>query len=70
METILKEKIYIINGPNLNKLGTREPDKYGTLNLQEIEDICKHEIICKGKKINIYEENILIFFEKKNRLIL
>ena len=36
----------------------------------EIEDICKHEIICKGKKINIYEENILIFFEKKNRLIL
>ena len=31
----------------------------------EIEDICKHEIICKGKKINIYEENILIFLKRK-----
>ena len=37
----MKDKIYIINAPNLNKLGTREPDKYGNLNLQEIEDICK-----------------------------
>tara|TARA_Y100000589_G_C27081055_1_gene599641 strand:- start:241 stop:690 length:450 start_codon:yes stop_codon:yes gene_type:complete len=37
----LKDKIYIINGPNLNKLGVREPDKYGTLKLQEIEDICR-----------------------------
>ena len=37
----MKDKIYIINGPNLNKLGTREPDKYGTLKLQEIEKLCK-----------------------------
>ena len=37
----MKNKIYIINGPNLNKLGTREPDKYGTLKLQELENICK-----------------------------
>ena len=37
----MKDKIYIINGPNLNKLGIREPDKYGSLNLQDIEDICK-----------------------------
>ena len=39
----MKDKIYIINGPNLNKLGTREPDKYGSLNLQEIEDMCKNK---------------------------
>ena len=37
----MKDKIYIINGPNLNKLGVREPDKYGRLKLQEIEDVCK-----------------------------
>ena len=43
MENILKDKIYIINGPNLNKLGTREPDKYGTLKLQEIEKLCKEK---------------------------
>ena len=39
----MKDKIYIINGPNLNKLGTREPDKYGTLKLHEIEQLCKEK---------------------------
>ena len=39
----MNDNIYIINGPNLNRLGTREPDKYGSLNLQEIEDMCKNK---------------------------
>ena len=39
----MKDKIYIINGPNLNKLGIREPDKYGTLKLNEIESLCKNK---------------------------
>ncbi|CAB4334263.1 unannotated protein [freshwater metagenome] len=33
-------KVMILNGPNLDRLGTREPDVYGTLSLQDIEKLC------------------------------
>jgi 3-dehydroquinate dehydratase-2 len=37
----MKHKIIIINGPNLNLLGEREKDKYGTITLKKIEEECK-----------------------------
>lgn len=50
-------KFVIINGPNLNMLGIREPDKYGTETYQDlVEKIKKH---CKQRQVacEFYQSN-------------
>jgi 3-dehydroquinate dehydratase-2 len=49
--------ILVLNGPNLNLLGSREPDQYGHRTLQEImEDLTRFAGVC-GHEVQHVQEN-------------
>jgi 3-dehydroquinate dehydratase II len=37
----MAKTVYVLNGPNLNLLGTREPKTYGRATLREVEKLCR-----------------------------
>ncbi|MFG1733492.1 type II 3-dehydroquinate dehydratase [Paenibacillus sp. 843] len=51
------KSIWVINGPNLNLLGFREPGIYGSLSLQAIEDNLHKQADLAGIGITFYQSN-------------
>lgn len=49
-------KVLIINGPNLNLLGTREPEIYGTVSMETYLENLKSEFV--SHEIQYYQSNI------------
>ena len=49
--------ILILNGPNLNLLGQRQPDVYGTTTLADIETTCQDKAKALGVEIRFEQSN-------------
>ena len=49
--------ILVINGPNLNLLGTREPDKYGTKTLADVESLLKIMALEANVNVGFFQSN-------------
>jgi 3-dehydroquinate dehydratase-2 len=49
--------ITVLNGPNLNLLGTREPEKYGTATLDDVEALCAETAEALGLAIDFRQSN-------------
>ena len=49
--------ILVLNGPNLNLLGTREPEKYGTATLADVEQLAKDAGAAHGLDVECFQSN-------------
>ena len=53
----MSKTIYILNGPNLNLLGVRQPDVYGSETLGDVESRCRAEAKAHGTEISFHQSN-------------
>ena len=51
------KKLYILNGPNLNLLGTREPEKYGKISLENVKSLCNEKCISNELDLHFFQSN-------------
>jgi 3-dehydroquinate dehydratase-2 len=51
------DTILVLNGPNLNMLGTREPENYGHATLADVEQLCRETAAQFGLKADCRQSN-------------
>jgi len=49
--------VYILNGPNLNLLGKRQPAIYGRETLADVEEACRHVATELGLELQFHQSN-------------
>src|SRR5579885_3709644 len=58
VDTSMAGTIFVINGPNLNLLGTREPETYGRATLKDVQKLCEKTAKRHGWKAEFRQSNI------------
>jgi 3-dehydroquinate dehydratase-2 len=53
----LIKKLYILNGPNLNLLGKREPNKYGYSSIKDVEELCNKKCLSYDLDLFFFQSN-------------
>ena len=53
----MTDTIYVLNGPNMNLLGKRQPELYGSKTLNDVEKSCSAIANEKAFKIDLRQSN-------------
>jgi 3-dehydroquinate dehydratase-2 len=53
----MAKTVYVLNGPNLNLLGTREPETYGRATLEDVETLCREAARRHGFEVKFRQSN-------------
>jgi len=49
--------VFVLNGPNLNLLGTREPQVYGSQTLADVQSLCERACLANGFILDFRQTN-------------
>ena len=53
----MKRRVHVLNGPNLNMLGIREPHIYGTATLSDVKEQCERRAAATNIDLSFFQSN-------------